>query len=87
LDRQSWLQTSKTLYVTLNNILQTSNAFNVQNTNTPAHSLTLIKINEDTRLCSSDIGNMYTNIPIHQVQNVVESIMNKNHDISQEMKV
>jgi hypothetical protein len=74
---------TKHLNIILNNTLQLPNAFNVQNTSTLAHSLKLIKINEDIRLCSFDIENMSTNIPIHEVQNVVENIIDKNYKISQ----
>jgi hypothetical protein len=37
-------------------------------------------------MCSFDIENMYTNIPINELLNVAENIMNKNHNISHETK-
>jgi hypothetical protein len=70
----------------LNNVLQLPNAFNVQNTSTQFHSLKIIKINEDTRLCSFDVE-IFTTILIHEDQNVVKSIIGKNNNISQGMKV
>lgn len=42
---------AKHLNTILNNTLQLSNAFNVRNTSILTHSLKLIEVNEDTRLC------------------------------------
>jgi Ca2+-binding EF-hand superfamily protein len=75
---------AKHLSTILTDILQLPNSFNVQNTSTLAHSLNLIKINNDTQMCSFDIENMYTSIPINELLNIAENIMNKNHNISHE---
>jgi hypothetical protein len=77
---------AKYLNTILSNILQLRNAFNVQNTNTLAHTLKLLKINENTRLCSFDIENMYTNIPVQEVQHIVGNIIDKNYHIPQPTK-
>jgi hypothetical protein len=77
---------AKHLNTILNNVLQLPNAFNLQNTSTLAHSLKMLKINENTRLCSFDVEDMYTNIPIHEVQNIVRNIINENYNISQPIK-
>jgi hypothetical protein len=53
----------------------------------PAHSFKLIKINEDIQLCSFAIRDMYSNIPIYEIQNIVENIINKHHNISQEQTI
>jgi hypothetical protein len=70
---------AKHLSTILTDILQLPNAFNVQNTSTLAHSLKLIKTNNDIQMCSIDNDNMYTNIPINELLNVLENVMNKNH--------
>jgi hypothetical protein len=62
------------------------NVFNVENSNALAHTLKQLEINENTRLCLFDIENMYTNIPIHEVRNIVNDIINKNHYIAQATK-
>jgi hypothetical protein len=41
--------------------------------------LTQIKIDENTRLCSFDIENMYTNIPTNEVGSIIDEILNKNN--------
>jgi hypothetical protein len=47
--------------------------------------LKLFKIDKDMQLCSFDIENMYTNIPIYEVRNIVKNIIHKNN-ISQGIK-
>jgi hypothetical protein len=67
----------------LNNILQDTlqlpYTFNVKNSTTLIHTLTQIKIDENTRLCSFDIENMYTNIPRKDVRNIINKILNRNN--------
>jgi hypothetical protein len=77
---------TKHLNTILTKMLQLPNAFNVQNTSTVTHSLKLIKISKDIQICSFDIENMYTSTPINELLNVIENIMNKNYNISQETK-
>jgi hypothetical protein len=43
-------------------------------------------MNENTRLCSFDIENMYTNISIHEGQNIMGNIIDKNYHITQPTK-
>lgn len=38
-------------------------------------------------MCSFYIENMYTNIPIHEAQNIVKNFLDKNYNISREIKV
>jgi hypothetical protein len=59
----------------------------VQNTNIQAHSLKFIEINEDIRLCSFDIENMYTNIPTHKFKNMTGNIIDKSYSISQQTRI
>jgi hypothetical protein len=84
-----WIDSSayklaKYLNTILTNILQLPNAFNMQNTSILAHSIKFIKLNKDIQICSFEIENIYINIPINELLNVVENIMNKNHNISLE---
>jgi hypothetical protein len=37
------------------------------------------KINENTKLCSFDIENMYTNIPTTEVKDIINDLLNKNN--------
>jgi hypothetical protein len=58
----NWIDSSgyklaKHLNTTRNNTLKLLNAFNVRNTSIVSHSLKLIMVNEDTRLCSFHIEN------------------------------
>jgi hypothetical protein len=47
----------------------------------------MLEMNETTRLCCFDIEKMYTNIPIHEVQNIMGNIIDKNyHHIPQPTK-
>jgi hypothetical protein len=39
-----------------------------------------MEVDKNTKLCSFDIKNMYTNIPITEVKNVMEEVLdNDNH--------
>jgi hypothetical protein len=78
---------AKHLNTILINTLQLPNAFNVKNTNTLAQSLQLIEIDNNTKMCSFDIENMYTNIPTMELRNIIDNIMTKNHNISQKTKI
>jgi hypothetical protein len=69
---------AKHLNTVLKNTLQLPNAFNIKNTNTLAQSLQLIEIDNNTKMCSFDIENMYTNIPTMEVRNIIDNIMTKN---------
>jgi hypothetical protein len=48
---------------TLHNYLQLPYTYNIQNSIQLMTDLKTIELNKDTRLCSFDITNMYTNIP------------------------
>jgi hypothetical protein len=66
-------------YVTrfLDNVLALSYSFNVKNSVQLISDLTKLPIDNHTRLCSFDISNMYTNIPTHEVSNLIQSILIK----------
>jgi hypothetical protein len=78
---------AKHLNSILINTLQLPNAFNVENTNKLAHLLQLIEIDDNTKICSFDIENMYTNIPTNELPNIIGNILNKNHIIPHESKI
>jgi hypothetical protein len=42
--------------------------------------LKTVVINEDTRLCSFDIANIYTNIPKTDTSNIINNILRNNHE-------
>jgi hypothetical protein len=75
---------AKYLHTILNATLQLPDVFNVQNSGTLAHSLKQIQINKNTRLCSFDIENMYTNITVQEV-NIINNIIEKNNNTSKKM--
>jgi hypothetical protein len=53
--------------------------FNPKNSTTLMQELTQIKIDENARLCSFNIENMYTNIPTKDVRNTVNELLNRNN--------
>jgi hypothetical protein len=52
--------------------------FNIKKPTTLIDILTSIKVDESTRLCSFDIDNTYTNIPIIDIKNTINKILNRN---------
>jgi hypothetical protein len=48
--------------------------------------LKIIELNKDTRLCSFDITNMYTNIPKIEVINIIKKILENNNEIEKNIK-
>jgi hypothetical protein len=53
------------------------NTFNVTNTTDLLSELKELKINQNCRMCSFDITNMYTNIPTEFISNIITEILNK----------
>jgi sugar (pentulose or hexulose) kinase len=64
-------QQAKQLTKTLHNYLQLPYKYNVQNSIHLMTDLQAIQLNKDTRLCSFDIENMYTNIPEVSIINII----------------
>jgi hypothetical protein len=56
----------------LHNYLHLPNAYNVQNSICLSTDLKSMENNEDIRMCSFDIENMYTNISKIEVVNIIE---------------
>jgi hypothetical protein len=73
----------------LNKILQDAlhlpYTFYVKNTTALMQGLSQMKTGENTRLCSFDIENMYTNIPTNEVRNTINEILNRNN-VKEEVK-
>jgi hypothetical protein len=68
----------KYLYTLLNNTLTLPNTFNVQNSHSITQSLQDIEIDENTKLCSFYIENMYTNIPTPELKDIIKDIIDQN---------
>jgi hypothetical protein len=66
---------------TLHNYLQLPYTYNIQNSLQLMTDLNTIELNKDTRLCSFDITNMYTNIPKNGVINIIKEILDSNNEI------
>jgi hypothetical protein len=49
-------------------------------------SLNNLEINNNTKLCSFDIVNMYTNIPTTELTTIIKEILKTNYQISEEYK-
>jgi hypothetical protein len=57
----------------LSDRLHLPNTYNIQNSVHLTTDLQSIEINEDMRICSFDIQNMYTNIPKVEVLNIIKN--------------
>jgi hypothetical protein len=68
-----------TKYITteLCSILKLPTTYNIQNSSNQIHSLKNTKIDENAKLCSLDIENMYSNIPTTEVKNIIKEILGK----------
>ena len=61
----------------INQHLHLSNQYNVKNSITLADNLTKIEINEHHKLITSDIKDLYVNIPIQETLKITESMLSK----------
>jgi hypothetical protein len=64
----------------LHNHLELPYTYNIKNSIHLITDLQTIEINEDTRICSFDIKNMYTNIPKSDTLNIIKNITNRNQN-------
>jgi hypothetical protein len=62
---------AKYLTKTIHKCLYLRNTYNIQNSIRLTTYLQSIKINEDVRICSFNVENMYTNIPKTEVVNII----------------
>jgi hypothetical protein len=72
---------AKRLSKTLHKYLQLPYTYNIQNSIQLMTDLKTLELNKDTRLCSFDITNMYTNIPKIGVINIIKKITENNNEI------
>jgi hypothetical protein len=74
---------AKQLSKTLHNYLQLPYTHNIQTSLQLMTDLKTIELNKDTRLCSFDITNMYTNMPKIGVINIIKKILENNNEIEE----
>jgi hypothetical protein len=71
----------KKLTKALHNYLNLPYTYNVCKSNHLMTDLNTIELNNDTRTCSFDIENMYTNIPTKDIINIINNILEINTEI------
>jgi hypothetical protein len=59
----------------LKEIIQLPNVYNIQNSISLIENLKELEINENTKLCSFDITNIYTNIPITEAISILQNTL------------
>jgi hypothetical protein len=62
----------------LKNTIPLPYAFNVKNTETLINELNTLPVHENIKICSFDIGNMYTNIPQQELKSIIYNELAKN---------
>jgi hypothetical protein len=77
---------AKHITTILSKTLKLPKAFNIKNTYHLTQSLKNTTINENTKLCSFDIKNMYTNILTNELKYIITNISNNDHYTSKEEK-
>ena len=65
---------------TLHEYLQLPNTYNIRNSIQLMNDLHTIIIDENIRLCSFNIENMYTNIPKNDIKNITKNILQHNYN-------
>jgi hypothetical protein len=66
---------AKYLAAQLSQKLQLPYVYNVKDSIKLIHNLENLQIDGNTRLCSFDIENVYTNIPIHEIKNILTYLL------------
>jgi hypothetical protein len=69
---------AKHIKTLLHNHINVQNVCNIQNSIHLITELKTIEINEDTRMCSFDIKDIYTNIPKVEVINIIKTVTKNN---------
>jgi hypothetical protein len=75
---------AKKLSKLLHNHLKLPNTNNIQNSTHLMADLQIIELNDNMRLCSFDVENMYTNIPKTEIINIISNIINEDKDINKD---
>jgi hypothetical protein len=73
---------AKHLAKLLHNYLDLPYTYNVRNSTHLMMDLKTIELNNNTRICSFDIENMYTNIPRKEIENITNSVLENNIEIN-----
>jgi hypothetical protein len=63
----------------LKHTIRLPNVFNVQNSETLMHNLKHTSTHFNTKICSFDIKNMYTNIPLDELINIIHTTLTRNN--------
>jgi hypothetical protein len=63
----------------LKHTIQLPNVFNVQNSEALMHSLKQTNTHFNIKMCSFDIKNMYTNIPLDELINIIHTTLTHNN--------
>jgi hypothetical protein len=74
---------AKHLTKILHDSLHLPNTYNIQNSTHLTKDLKTMEINENIRMCSFDIENMYTNIPTVDTINIITNILKTNPGINE----
>jgi hypothetical protein len=69
---------AKYMSTRLSEKLQLPYVYNVKDSIELIHNLENLQIDENTKLCSFDITNMYTNIPINETKHIISEVLNDN---------
>jgi hypothetical protein len=72
---------AKHLTKLLYNYLDLPYSYNVRNSTHLMTNLITIELNSDTRICSFDIENLYTNIPRKEIINITNNVLENNIEI------
>jgi hypothetical protein len=68
-------KTSKYITQTLHQVLNLSNTFNIKNSVNLTQEIDDLNIDHNSRFCSLDIANIYTNIPKQDSINIIKDIL------------
>jgi hypothetical protein len=71
---------SKYLAAQLSQKLQLPYVYNVKDSIKLIHNLEKLQIDGNTRLYSFDVENMYTNIPVNEIENIIIEILNNDNE-------
>jgi hypothetical protein len=77
---------AKKLSKALHNYLNLPYTYNVCNSNHLMTEIKTIELNNDTRICSFDIENMYAHIPRKDIINIISNILDNNAEIQSNIR-
>jgi hypothetical protein len=77
---------AKLIDTLLKDTIQLPNVYNIKNSTNLIHNLKHIHIIDNIKLYSFNIVNMYMNIPLADVTNIIKNILNINNHIPEKKK-